>query len=160
MDASRNFLQSDRASEHERALSQLQQLDQRSSYDRDSSELFKSLDQLRRMQIDLALEHLAMESVPTEELSLPDLEQDKDSAQRYQRNADRFAKREADVNNLMLRLEDLSQAMRDFHDSMDDVRTRSTNIQREGASPNLPPSEKRPNPTKPVNVSEKSQEPK
>ncbi|KAJ3135831.1 hypothetical protein HDU90_003570 [Geranomyces variabilis] len=74
------------------------------------------------MQIDLALEHLALGNVPAERVSLLDMEQDEDSSRRYKRNAERFAKKEANVNNLMIRLEELSEAMRQFHFSMDEIR--------------------------------------
>ncbi|KAJ3147647.1 hypothetical protein HDU89_005265 [Geranomyces variabilis] len=76
------------------------------------------------------------------------MEQDEDSSRRYKRNAERFAKKEANVNNLMIRvsvtffagaaetvqlsltvfalefsqLEELSEAMRQFHFSMDEIR--------------------------------------
>ncbi|CAM6054814.1 unnamed protein product [Sphagnum tenellum] len=53
------------ASEHERALAQLQGLEQSVP---GQTELFHKLDRLRRMQIDLALEHLALGKEPAEEL--------------------------------------------------------------------------------------------
>ncbi|KAJ3012208.1 hypothetical protein HKX48_006397, partial [Thoreauomyces humboldtii] len=95
----------------------------------DSTDLLKNLDQLRRMQIDLALEHLALGSVPAERVSLLDMEQDEDSSRRYKRNAERFAKKEADVNSLMIRLEELSEAMRGFHFSMDEMRVTQVQAQ-------------------------------
>ncbi|TPX55252.1 hypothetical protein PhCBS80983_g05473 [Powellomyces hirtus] len=102
--------------EHERAFGHLQTLDQTAPLvirapDLDSTNLLKNLDELRKMQIDLAMEHLALGSVPAERVSLLDMEQDEDSSRRYKRNAERFAKKEADVNSLMIRLEELSEAM-------------------------------------------------
>ncbi|KAI8818900.1 uncharacterized protein EV422DRAFT_535855 [Fimicolochytrium jonesii] len=112
----------DRAFEHDKALAHIEAFEQASSSERDTTELFKNLDHLRRMQIDIALEHLALGKQSSERLSALDVNPDEDSTRRYKRNAERFAKREAEVNGLMSRLEELSESMRNFHDSMDLLR--------------------------------------
>ncbi|KAI9013043.1 hypothetical protein BC832DRAFT_277216 [Gaertneriomyces semiglobifer] len=94
----------DRALEHEKALAQLQCLDQEAFNQPDSSDFFQSLDQLRRMQIDLALEHLSLETVSSDTQISSDGANDEDeTSARYRRNAERFVKKEKDVNNLMER---------------------------------------------------------
>ncbi|KAJ3300336.1 hypothetical protein HK104_001754 [Borealophlyctis nickersoniae] len=102
------IVQNTKAFGHDSALEELSSLDDMRPFGRSSLSVFFGLDQLRRMQINLALEHLNLESLP---LSSHDAEADDDSSRRYRRNAERFAKKETDVNNLMLKLEELSEAM-------------------------------------------------
>ncbi|CAG8586626.1 3510_t:CDS:2 [Diversispora eburnea] len=71
-----------------------------------SDSIFEELDLIRRKQIALAIEHIALENLPDEEISLS-RETTEDSEENFKRNSERFAKKEQDLNNLMNNLNNL-----------------------------------------------------
>ncbi|CAG8444186.1 4576_t:CDS:2, partial [Acaulospora colombiana] len=72
-------------------------------FGRDSNNIFKELDLIRKKQIALAVEHITLENLPDEEM----LETPVDSEENFKRNSERFAKKEHDLNSLMNNLNNL-----------------------------------------------------
>ncbi|CAG8548110.1 7521_t:CDS:2 [Ambispora gerdemannii] len=84
-------------------------------YSRNSDNVFKDLDYIRRKQIELAHQHVALENSQDEELPVIPTE---DSAEAFKRNADLFVKKEQDLNNLMGNLNNLMEKLEDLEQSM------------------------------------------
>ncbi|CAG8548416.1 9177_t:CDS:2 [Acaulospora morrowiae] len=92
-------------------------------FGRDSNNIFKELESIRKKQIALAVEHIKLENVPDEEIPLGK-DTPVDSEENFKRNSERFSKREHDLNslmtnlnNLMVKLEDLGQSMNVYEPS-------------------------------------------
>ncbi|CAG8784871.1 4735_t:CDS:2, partial [Gigaspora margarita] len=73
---------------------------------RNSDSVFKELDQIRKKQISLAVEHISLENLPDEEMPFAK-ETDEDSEENFKKNSEQFAKKEHDLNNLMTNLNNL-----------------------------------------------------
>ncbi|CAG8595392.1 5374_t:CDS:2, partial [Ambispora leptoticha] len=86
-----------------------------SFFGRNSDNVFKDLDYIRRKQIELAHQHVALENSQDEELPVIPTE---DSAEAFKRNADLFVKKEQDLNNLMENLNNLMEKLEDLGQSM------------------------------------------
>ncbi|KAL1922992.1 uncharacterized protein VTP21DRAFT_9368 [Calcarisporiella thermophila] len=82
-----------------------------------SQPLFKELDLIRRKQIALAVEHIALENIFGEENkpAIPDVENEA-STKSYRKSVEDLAKKDHELNGLMAKLEDLRQSMSAFHD--------------------------------------------
>ncbi|RHZ89877.1 hypothetical protein Glove_9g102 [Diversispora epigaea] len=82
-----------------------------------SDSIFEELNLIHGKQIALAIEHIALENLPDEEISLSK-ETTEDSEENFKRNSERFAKKEQDLNNLMNNLNNLMVKLEDFGQSM------------------------------------------
>ncbi|RIB16095.1 hypothetical protein C2G38_1537326 [Gigaspora rosea] len=76
------------------------------AFGRNSDSVFKELDQIRKKQISLAVEHISLENLPDEEMPFAK-ETDEDSEENFKKNSEQFAKKEHDLNNLMTNLNNL-----------------------------------------------------
>ncbi|KAH8556442.1 hypothetical protein BGW37DRAFT_524644 [Umbelopsis sp. PMI_123] len=82
-------------------------------FGRNSTQILNELDKIRRKQINLATEHISLDGVVDN--SHQDVTNDEDHEGGYQKNVDNFQKREANLINLMDKLDDLGQMMKQFH---------------------------------------------
>ncbi|KAI8581876.1 hypothetical protein K450DRAFT_229664 [Umbelopsis ramanniana AG] len=78
-------------------------------FGRNSTQILNELDKIRRKQINLATEHISLDGVVDN--SHQDVADDQDHEVGYQKNVDNFQKREANLINLMDKLDDLGQMM-------------------------------------------------
>ncbi|RIA96893.1 hypothetical protein C1645_753715 [Glomus cerebriforme] len=86
-------------------------------FGRNSDNIFKELDLIRRKQISLAIDHISLERLPDEEIPLGS-ETAENSEESFKRNSERFAKKEQDLNNLMTDLNNLMGKLEDLGQSM------------------------------------------
>ncbi|CAG8439989.1 5563_t:CDS:10 [Scutellospora calospora] len=82
-------------------------------FGRNSDSIFKELDQIRKKQITLAVEHISLENLPDEEMSFAK-EPAEDSEENFKKNSEQFAKKEYDLNNLMTNLNNLIGKLEDL----------------------------------------------
>lgn len=87
------------------------------AFGRNSDSVFKELDQIRKKQISLAVEHISLENLPDEEMPFAK-ETDEDSEENFKKNSEQFAKKEHDLNNLMTNLNNLIGKLEDLGQSM------------------------------------------
>jgi len=80
---------------------------------RNSEQILNELEKIRRKQINLASEHISLDGVVDNPQH--DVGTDEDHEMGYQKNVDNFQKREANLINLMDKLDDLGQMMKQFH---------------------------------------------
>ncbi|KAF1797375.1 hypothetical protein FB192DRAFT_1346810 [Mucor lusitanicus] len=78
-------------------------------FGRDTSRIFKEVDVIRRKQIELATEHISLESI--DEMSLPVIQTSGDIEDEYKRNLVYFNKKEMALKSLMNKLDTLGQIM-------------------------------------------------
>ncbi|CAO3620481.1 unnamed protein product [Mucor hiemalis] len=76
-------------------------------FGRDTRRIFKEIDVIRTKQVELAKEHICLESM------VPTTEDD------YQKNLEYFNNKEKALNSLMSKLDDLGQIMNDFREASD-----------------------------------------
>ncbi|TPX34479.1 hypothetical protein SmJEL517_g02823 [Synchytrium microbalum] len=113
----KDVLTNDRAQAHKEALLYLEDsLSNMRPFGREADTLFQELDALRREQVNLALEHLAVDE-GLQRVHGPAGSED-DFAKRDQENSSKFAKRQIDVGGLMSKLDHLSKNLSDFHERM------------------------------------------
>ncbi|TPX43693.1 hypothetical protein SeMB42_g03251 [Synchytrium endobioticum] len=113
-----NLLTNDRAQAHKEAFIHLEQsLSTMRPFGRDADALFQELDALRRDQVQLALQHLAVDEGLHEHPHGP-AGSEVDFTKRDVENTAKFTKREIDINNLMSKLDMLSQNLMDFHEKL------------------------------------------
>ncbi|CAG8623818.1 9995_t:CDS:2 [Paraglomus brasilianum] len=86
-----------------------------------SDAMFKELDLIRKKQIQLATNHVDLESMPKDEPQATE-----DGAESFKRNAEMFNKNEQDLNNLMKELNDLIGKLKDLGDASGDTISAST----------------------------------
>ncbi|KAL0138651.1 hypothetical protein V8B55DRAFT_1516624 [Mucor lusitanicus] len=86
-------------------------------FGRDTSRIFKEVDVIRRKQIELATEHISLESI--DEMSLPVIQTSGDIEDEYKRNLVYFNKKEMALKSLMNKLDTLGQIMNDFRERSD-----------------------------------------
>ncbi|CAO3629089.1 unnamed protein product [Mucor fragilis] len=86
-------------------------------FGRDTSRIFKEVDVIRRKQIELATEHISLESI--DDMSLPVIQTSGDVEDEYKRNLVYFNKKEIALKSLMNKLDTLGQIMNDFRERSD-----------------------------------------
>ncbi|GAN02275.1 hypothetical protein MAM1_0019d01717 [Mucor ambiguus] len=86
-------------------------------FGRDTSRIFKEVDVIRRKQIELATEHISLESI--DDMSLPVIQTSGDVDDEYKRNLVYFNKKEMALKSLMNKLDALGQIMNDFRERSD-----------------------------------------
>ncbi|CAG8494511.1 1532_t:CDS:2 [Paraglomus occultum] len=84
-----------------------------------SDAMFKELDLIRKKQIQLATNHVDLESMPEDEP--PSDSRAAEDGESFKRNADMFTKNERDLNNLMTELNDLIGKLKDLGDASGDT---------------------------------------
>ncbi|CDS10727.1 hypothetical protein LRAMOSA11213 [Lichtheimia ramosa] len=78
-------------------------------FGKDTEHIFQELDVIRRKQIDLARDHISLESMSDlPQSSEVNMEHD------YQQSIDSFHKKELALKNLMIKLDDLGESMNRF----------------------------------------------
>ncbi|CAG8453001.1 17270_t:CDS:2 [Gigaspora rosea] len=88
------------------------------AFGRNSDSVFKELDQIRKKQISLAVEHISLENLPDEEMPFAK-ETDEDSEENFKKNSEQFAKKEHDLNNLMTNLNNLIGKLKRHYERSD-----------------------------------------
>ncbi|KAI9272850.1 hypothetical protein BDA99DRAFT_499384 [Phascolomyces articulosus] len=83
-------------------------------FGRDTERIFRELDVIRRKQIDLARDHIALENItdlPRRQSTLQQFGESNEIEHGYQQNLENFHKKEVDLKSLMLKLDDLGACM-------------------------------------------------
>lgn len=86
-------------------------------FGRDTRRIFKEIDVIRLKQVELAKEHIGLESMPdmlvTTTTTATDVEDE------YKKNDDYFKNKQNALNSLMSKLDTLGQIMNDFREASD-----------------------------------------
>ncbi|KAI9484892.1 hypothetical protein BDB00DRAFT_852739 [Zychaea mexicana] len=91
-------------------------------FGRDTERIFRELDVIRRKQIDLARDHIALENItdlPQKQSTLQQFSENNEIEHGYQQNLENFHKKEVGLKNLMLKLDDLGASMNRFRELSD-----------------------------------------
>ena len=86
-------------------------------FGRDTGRIFKEIDVIRRKQIELATEHISLESI--DDMPLTVIQTSGDIEDEYKRNLVYFNKKEIALKSLMNKLDTLGQIMNDFRERSD-----------------------------------------